>query len=317
MSCVYKGEVIDTDLSKNSMGGTEMMRKRLLDNADKDLLSKVAVHFSRPRQLYTDVPNVLYCHDLAEDPENRILANSGWKKFDHFVFVTSWQRDQYVDRFGIPYSECSVIYNAVEKQYRPVEKDMSKIRFIYHTTPHRGLELLVPIFDALSKEFDNIHLDVYSSFKVYGWEQRDEAYLGLYKNIQAHPNMTYHGAKNNDEVLEALDKTHIFLYPCIWKETSCISLIEAIKSQVICVHPNYGALAETAANATIMYDYNEDRNIHANYAYAVARQLVTALKDDPKYFNGFTFSDRFNLARNNIESYKVLWNTVLRNLVDG
>lgn len=317
MSCVYKGEVIDTDLSKNSMGGTEMMRKRLLDNADKDLLSKVAVHFSRPRQLYTDVPNVLYCHDLAEDPENRILANSGWKKFDHFVFVTSWQRDQYVDRFGIPYSECSVIYNAVEKQYKPVEKDMSKIRFIYHTTPHRGLELLVPIFDALSKEFDNIHLDVYSSFKVYGWEQRDEAYLGLYKNIQAHPNMTYHGAKNNDEVLEALDKAHVFLYPCIWKETSCISLIEAIKSQVICVHPNYGALAETAANATIMYDYNEDRNIHANYAYAVARQLVTALKDDPKYFNGFTFSDRFNLARNNIESYKVLWNTVLRNLVDG
>lgn len=317
MSCVYKGEVIDTDLSKNSMGGTEMMRKRLLDNADKDLLSKVAVHFSRPRQLYTDVPNVLYCHDLAEDPENRILANSGWKKFDHFVFVTSWQRDQYVDRFGIPYSECSVIYNAIEKQYKPVEKDMSKIRFIYHTTPHRGLELLVPIFDALSKEFDNIHLDVYSSFKVYGWEQRDEAYLGLYKNIQAHPNMTYHGAKNNDEVLEALDKAHVFLYPCIWKETSCISLIEAIKSQVICVHPNYGALAETAANATIMYDYNEDRNIHANYAYAVARQLVTALKDDPKYFNGFTFSDRFNLARNNIESYKVLWNTVLRNLVDG
>lgn len=317
MSCVYKGEVIDTDLSKNSMGGTEMMRKRLLDNADKDLLSKVAVHFSRPRQLYTDVPNVLYCHDLAEDPENRILANSGWKKFDHFVFVTSWQRDQYVDRFGIPYSECSVIYNAIEKQYKPVEKDMSKIRFIYHTTPHRGLELLVPIFDALSKEFDNIHLDVYSSFKVYGWEQRDEAYLGLYKNIQAHPNMTYHGAKNNDEVIEALDKAHVFLYPCIWKETSCISLIEAIKSQVICVHPNYGALAETAANATIMYDYNEDRNIHANYAYAVARQLVTALKDDPKYFNGFTFSDRFNLARNNIESYKVLWNTVLRNLVDG
>lgn len=317
MSCVYKGEVIDTDLSKNSMGGTEMMRKRLLDNADKDLLSKVAVHFSRPRQLYTDVPNVLYCHDLAEDPENRILMNSGWKKFDHFVFVTSWQRDQYVDRFGIPYSECSVIYNAIEKQYKPVEKDMSKIRFIYHTTPHRGLELLVPIFDALSKEFDNIHLDVYSSFKVYGWEQRDEAYLGLYKNIEAHPNMTYHGAKNNDEVLEALDKAHVFLYPCIWKETSCISLIEAIKSQVICVHPNYGALAETAANATIMYDYNEDRNIHANYAYAVARQLVTALKDDPKYFNGFTFSDRFNLARNSVESYKVLWNTVLRNLIDG
>ena len=316
MSCIYKGEVIETELSKNSMGGTEMMRKRLLDNADKDLLSKVAVHFSRPRQLYTDVPNILYCHDLAEDPENRILANDGWKKFDHFVFVTSWQRDQYINRFGIPYSECSVIYNAVEKQYSPKEKDMSTIRFIYHTTPHRGLELLVPIFDALSKQFDNIHLDVYSSFKIYGWESRDEMYSGLYKNIESHPNMTYHGVKSNDEVLEALDKAHIFLYPCIWKETSCIALIEAIKSQVICVHPNYGALAETAANATIMYDYNEDRNLHANYSFAVARQLLTTMRDDPNYFNGFTYSDRFNLARNNVASFGVLWNTVLRNLTD-
>lgn len=316
MSCVYKGEVIETDLSKNSMGGTEMMRQRLLENVDKDLLSKVAIHFSRPRQLHTDVPNILYCHDLAEDPENRILANGGWRKFDHFVFVTSWQRDQYVDCFDIPYSECSVVYNAIEKKYNPVEKDMSTIRFIYHTTPHRGLELLVPIFDALSKEFDNIHLDVYSSFKIYGWEKRDEVYSGVFKNIEAHPNMTYHGTKSNGEVLAALDKAHVFLYPCIWKETSCIALIEAIKSQVICVHPNYGALAETAANATIMYDYNEDRNVHANYSFAVARQLLNTMKNDPNYFNGFTTSDRFNLARNGVESYRVLWNTILRNVTD-
>ena len=316
MSCVYKGEIIDSELSKNAMGGTEMMRKRLLENVDADLLKKVAIHFSRPRQLYTDVPNILYCHDLAEDPENNILANGGWRKFDHFVFVTSWQRDQYVERFGIPYSECSVIYNAIEKQYKPVEKDTSTIRFIYHTTPHRGLELLVPIFDALTKEFDNIHLDVYSSFKIYGWEKRDEVYSGLFKNIEAHPNMTYHGTKSNEEVLEALDKAHVFLYPCVWKETSCISLIEAIKSQVICVHPNYGALAETSGNATIMYDYNEDKTLHANYAFAVARQLLNTMKNDPNYFNGFTYSDRFNLARNSISSYKVLWNTVLRNLTN-
>jgi hypothetical protein len=110
------------------------------------------------------VPNILWCHDLAEDPENKVLRDGGWEKFDHFVFVSNWQRDQYIVRFGIPYSKCSVIYNAVEKQYAPKEKDMSTIRFVYHTTPHRGLELLVPIFDALSKEFDNIHLDVYSSF---------------------------------------------------------------------------------------------------------------------------------------------------------
>ena len=311
MSCVYKGSVIESELSKNSKGGTEMMRQRLIDNIDPAALENVAIHLSRPREIFDDVANILWCHDLAEDPENKILRDGGWQKFDHFVFVSNWQRDQYILRFGIPYSKCSVIYNAVEKQYAPKEKDMSTIRFVYHTTPHRGLELLVPIFDALSKEFDNIHLDVFSSFKIYGWESRDESYSGLFKNIDMHPKMTYHGVKSNEEVLQALDKAHIFLYPNIWKETSCIALIEAIKSQVLCVHPNYGALPETAQNATIMYDFNEDPQAHANYAFAVAKQILTTMNNDPNYFHGFTYSDRFNLARNNIQSFKTMWTAVL------
>lgn len=317
MSCIYKGVVIDSELSANSKGGSEMMRQRLIDNMDAEVLEKVAIHLSRPRELYDDVPNIFWCHDLSEDPENQILKDEGWQKFAHFVFVTAWQRDQYIMRFGIPYGKCSVIHNAVEVKYDPEEKDMETIRFVYHTTPHRGLELLVPIFASLAKEFDNIHLDVYSGFEIYGWKNRDEAYKPLYEQIEQHPNMTYHGVKSNDEVLAALKKSHIFLYPNIWKETSCIALLEAIKSQMICIHPNYGALPETGANATIMYDWNEDMNHHANYAFSVAKQILIAMKNDPNYFNGFTFSDRFNLARNNIQSFTTMWNTLLRNIGDA
>ena len=317
MSCIYKGVVIDSELSANSKGGSEMMRQRLIDNMDAEVLEKVAIHLSRPRELYDDVPNIFWCHDLSEDPENQILKDEGWQKFTHFVFVTAWQRDQYIMRFGIPYGRCSVIHNAVEVKYDPEEKDMETIRFVYHTTPHRGLELLVPIFASLAKEFDNIHLDVYSGFEIYGWKNRDEAYKPLYEQIEQHPNMTYHGVKSNDEVLVALKKSHIFLYPNIWKETSCIALLEAIKSQMICIHPNYGALPETGANATIMYDWNEDMNHHANYAFSVAKQILIAMKNDPNYFNGFTFSDRFNLARNNIQSFTTMWNTLLRNIGDA
>lgn len=317
MSVVYKGQVIDSELSKNSFGGTEMMRERLIKNVDPKWLEKCAIHFSRPRLLFEDVINVLYCHDLAEDPENNILANGGWKKFDHIVFVSAWQRDQYITRFDIPYSHTTVIYNAVETQYEPVTKDVETIRFIYHTTPHRGLELLVPIFDTLAKHYPNIHLDVFSSFGIYGWEQRDEPFKQLFKRIEDHPNMTYHGHQPNDVVLKALKKSHIFLYPNVWKETSCIAMIEAIKNQVICIHPNYGALTETAANATIVYEYNEDPATHANYAFSIAAQVLKVQQENPNYFNRFTYSDRYNLARNNIDSFTNVWNQVLSLLVQN
>ena len=75
---IYKGQVVESEQSKKAMGGTEMMRKRLLDNIDSGLLSNTAIHFSRPREIPNDVKlNILYCHDLAEDPENKILEG-GW-----------------------------------------------------------------------------------------------------------------------------------------------------------------------------------------------------------------------------------------------
>ena len=55
MSCIYKGTVVDTNLSTNARGGTEMMRERLLRHVPAELLQDYAIHFSRPREIYSDV----------------------------------------------------------------------------------------------------------------------------------------------------------------------------------------------------------------------------------------------------------------------
>jgi UDP-glucose:(glucosyl)LPS alpha-1,2-glucosyltransferase len=317
MSMIHKGHIVETELSKNSKGGTEMMRKRVLDNVDSNLLSNAAIHFSRPREIPNDVKlNILYCHDLAEDPENAILKDGGWKTFDHFVFVTQWQRDQYITYYGLPYSKCTVIPNAVEKEFLAPE-DMShtgKVRFIYHTTPHRGLELLYPIFDELSKHHDNIHLDVYSSFAIYGWAQRDDPYVELFTEIHNHPNMTYHGSVPNAQIIKALETADVFLYPNIWKETSCIALIEAIKSGVLCIHPNYGALTEVSQGQTLTYDYSEDNNMNANAAYSIADQVLNTQKEDNEFLKRFTTSDRAFLSKNSIPIFANSWNKLLKEL---
>lgn len=317
MSCIYKGNVVDTNLSRNARGGTEMMRERLLNNVPQELLQNFAIHFSRPREMHRDVKNIFYCHDLVMDPENKILKDGGWRKFDHFVFVSYWQRDQYVSAYGIPYSRCTVIPNAIELEYTPIQKRTDQIRFIYHTTPHRGLELVYPIFDALSKQFDNIHLDVYSSFKIYGWEQRDKPYEQLFEKLKAHPKITYHGSKSNDEVLAALKESHIFLYPSIWQETSCIAMIEAIRSGVLVIHPSYAALPETSSSATLMYEYTEDVHEHVNIAFIVTKNLLEAQRNNENFLNIITSSDRHALPRNGINRFKSSWINLLKGLDNG
>ena len=306
MSCIYKGQIIDTQQSFSAMGGTEQMRTRLLKGVDSDLLKNVAIHLSRVRQVYSDVPNLLWCHDLSEDPENKILTNEGWKQFSKFIFVSCWQRDSYIQKFDIPYSSCTVIENAIE----PAEiynKPTDKINLIYHTTPHRGLELLYPVFDALTKQpqlKDKLHLDVFSSFGVYGWAGRDKRYEPLFQKLREHPNITYHSAQSNQVVREHLARAHYFPYPCIWKETSCIALIEAIEHDVVAIHPNLGALPETAGQNTYMYEFTETIEDHVSRFYRMMHPILSADLRTHKEIN--------KNSRHNIDIFKHKWINLLK-----
>ena len=316
MSALVRGKIVDSNLSRNAKGGTEQMRDRLLRYVDSDLLKNVSIHFSRIRnENMIDGVNIFYAHDLAADPENAILANDGYKKFNKFVFVSYWQRDQYMMLYGIPHSRCTVIENAVELEYKSeYSKPKDMINLIYHTTPHRGLQLLYPIFNALSSEYKNLHLDVYSSFGVYGWKERDKPYEQLFRDLTNHPNITYHGARSNAEVLEALDKAHIFLYPNIWQETSCIAMIEAIKSRVVAIHPNLAALPETASECTIMYDYDEDYSCHANKAYKITKSVIDREMASPGFLESFTSTSNYKLHRNSVDHFKNRWNNLLHEI---
>lgn len=312
MSVVYKGEVLNTDLTKRANGGTEQMRSRLIKNINEQLLKQVAIHFSRPKEIYDDVPNVLYLHDLAEDPAVECL-NTEADKFDYFVFVSYWQRDQFIQRFSLPYSKCAVISNAIETQFQKYEKPSDKINLIYHTTPHRGLELVYPIFEKLCELHDNIHMDVFSSFGVYGWEQRDVLYQPLFDRIKAHPHMTYHGAQSNETVIEALKDAHIFLYPSIWKETSCIALIEAMSCGVFSIYPSYGALPETGSFASNigMYEYSEDLNQNATSALNMAHNVISSQRNNPSFLQSIVNNATSRVSPHVIQKYKTDWESLL------
>lgn len=271
------------ELSKNAMGGTELMQHKLASVIDPALLDNFQIIASRVRELDATKVRILWCHDLPGDPESdNAFKTIGHNKFHKIVFVSHWQMQAYINYYDIPWSKCIVMQNAIEPitfdEFEP--KSFDKVNIIYHTTPHRGLNLLVPVFKKLTEKYKNIHLDVYSSFKVYGWEERDVQYKPLYEEIANMPQSTYHGAVSNQEVKEALKKAHIYAYPSTWLETSCISLIEAMSAGCVCVHPNYGALAETAANWTQMYQWQEDPNRHANMMYSMLDAIIPNVNSD-------------------------------------
>lgn len=264
------------ELSQNAMGGTELMKHALYQKLDPELLDQFHITASRYRGDMPGKTELYWLHDLPGDPESEHLKNGGWNKFEKLIFVSHWQFQWYQRHYGLPWYKCVVLQNAIEPITPNKPKD-GKIRLIYHTTPHRGLELLLPVFDKLCEKYDNIELDVFSSFNAYGWPERDKPYEQLFDFARNHPKINYHGYQPNDVIRDALAKADIYAYPSIWQETSCISMMEAMSAGCEIVHPNLAALPETAANWTAMYQFIEDKRDHARLFYSVLDSALTHL----------------------------------------
>ena len=250
--------------SRNAMGGSEIMKYGLYERLPNELKDKCQIIVSRVRAVDPNRPSLLWLHDTWEDPEAQHLKNSASRaRFAKLIFVSQTQFQSYHLKLGVPYRESIIIRNAIDP-IPQVKKDTNgPIRLIYHTTPHRGLELLVPVFEKIYEAYPNIHLDVFSSFKIYGWPQRDVDYEEVFQRCRDHPCINYHGYQPNDVVRKYLQQAHIFAYPSIWPETSCIAAIEAMSAGCVVVCPNLAALPETTASFADMYHWTEEVQDHA------------------------------------------------------
>jgi UDP-glucose:(glucosyl)LPS alpha-1,2-glucosyltransferase len=309
------GKIIRNDTNENAMGGTEIIATNIAERVPQELLADFQIIHSRVRELDETKIRVFVAHDLPEDPEVAFLADGGWKKFHKLIFVSQWQMQRYIEHFNIPWSHCLVLQNAIEP-IEQHEKPTDVIRLGYWSTPHRGLNIVVPVFEKLCEEYDNIELEVYSSFGLYGWDERDEHFKDLFEKCKEHEKINYHGAKSNAEVREALKDMHILSYPSIWKETSCLVLMEAMSAGMLCVHPNYGALSETAANWTYMYQYHEDMSRHASIHHMMLKAAIENLNkehEQSRLLSQKSYSDVFYGWGGRVES----WTAFLGAMLNG
>jgi UDP-glucose:(glucosyl)LPS alpha-1,2-glucosyltransferase len=118
--------------------------------------------------------------------------------------------------------------------------------------------------------------------KIYGSnfeEKNDEMYKPLYEQAAQLKNVVYKGYATNQEILHNMKHYHIYAYPNIWEETSCISAIEALSFGLHAIVTNYGALYETCSEWPTYVQYNRDyKSLAQSFAYAIegiAEQLHT------------------------------------------
>jgi len=198
--------------------------------------------------------------------------------------------------------------NAIEPIPLHTKPKNGPIRLAYISTPHRGLDVLIGAFKAMKLE--NVELDVYSSFKLYGWESQDKDWEPLYNACKETPNVNYHGTVSNEEIRTALQQTHILAYPNIYPETGCISVIEAMSAGCVVVCPNLAVLPETCANFAWMYGFVQDKTEHARKFAYVLKDAIDNFWEAPVQ-GGLAFQKQYFDMHYDIETTAKQWEMML------
>ena len=274
-------DAIKVDLTKNAVyknarGGSELVYEGLLKRLPKKHLDKFNFIMSRVRDDFFDGrPTILWLQDLPQDPESAHLSEeSSRKRFKKIVFNSHWQQDKYLRYLGVPYNEGVVLKNAVERFPIHEKPKDGKIKLIYFSTPHRGLNVLESAVRVLSQHRDDFEVDVYSSFEIYGWKERDDDFKELFERLNDLKCVNYHGTVSNEKIREALSQSHILAYPSIYEESSCCVAIEAMAAGCLALIPNYGALTETGTDFAWMYNWEPDQALHAQKYSAILNHAL-------------------------------------------
>jgi len=240
----------------------------ILNNANHDLIEK-------------DKINILWMHHFVNQKEAQNLSSKDFvQELDYIVFNSNWNSENHIYQFKIPKNKSVVVKNAIEK-IDVEEKPKDKINLIYHTTPWRGLALLLKVFKNLNLK--NVELNVCSSTIIYGKKFDSvlgKTYESIFNECKNTKNVNYFGFLDNKKIIQMLKKMHIFSYPSIWPETSCIAAIESMAAGCEVVTTNLGALSETCSSfgTFVNFDRNFD-NLEKKYSEVLLNSIKNFWSD--------------------------------------
>ena len=309
--------------NQHPKGGTELQFEYLKKHVDPKLLDQFEICTSVPEKIPLSLNKINILWQKNSWDQGNLISwfqdKSNHDKYDWYVFNSNWNFEQFTKKFELPTEKCLVIKNGIEniEPIPTIYKKGEPIKIIHHCTPWRGLSVLLGAMQLVKNPL--ISLDVYSSTEVYGaafHDHNDHHYHDLYNQAKKLPNVNYIGYRPNEYIKEHLKDYRLFVYPSIWEETSCISLLEAMAAGLYCVTTNYGALYETGAEFPMYVPYSNDY-ISLAKKFAGSIEMAALSLQDPNIVEHLKMQKKFV---NYFYDWKIkgnTWNRFLKGAINA
>ncbi len=231
---------------------------------------------------------ILWQHHAPDQAAVQPMADSEvMQQWDAVVFVSEWQKQEYLKRFPNLADKTHVILrNAISPVFESLFDDLPVLpfkspapRFAYSSMPFRGLDRLLYGWHRIIAAHPSAQLQIFSSMKLYNQEDAGNIETMLDAARQM-PGVIHVGAVPQAELAQQLRSTLIFSYPNTFPETACIAAMEAMAAGCIVITSDIGALPETLGGYGEIVKFQEDGAAHAFEFADHAVNIVAQLKSE-------------------------------------
>ena len=226
--------------------------------------------------------------------------------YDYFGFMSSVQQKKFIDLYHIPIDKTFLIINGVNPGFLgDFDITAKKQKFIYTPQPYRGLVHLLDIWPRIVESWPDAELHTYGGYSNYGVDQ-PEIEKNLLQRIAAMKNCYTHEPVGQSELVGILRESAVFIYPCDFYETGCITVTEAAAAGCLPIVTDLGVLGQYYSNAIHYDDDFKDKFV------ARANEYLTMLKESPSGF--YALSERLAATTQRERDYKGLVTLFLNNI---
>ena len=250
-----------------------------------------------------NVQNVyLILHDLI--PQGEVIIRN--EKLRKILCLSEWHCEQFKSMFEILQDLVMSFGYGIDFNLFSKKVEKQKHKFIYSSFPHRGLLPLLEMWPMIYSKYPDAMLHIHCDLNGK-WVNsvRPDEMNKIKELIKTHPDgIYYEGWTSKSKLAENWLTSEIWLYPCTFLETFCLTALESALTNTLVITTDLGSLQNTVGDRGVVIK----GNAYTKEWQETALQELFSIIDDPIRQNLY-------LKKNNAWAKNLSWESRVNELM--
>jgi GR25 family glycosyltransferase involved in LPS biosynthesis/glycosyltransferase involved in cell wall biosynthesis len=243
------GDVTEEKVDNITYVHFDNLQNLIKNNAFHTVIVSRYLNFYELYRNFSAYQTFIWGHDITlyaygTDLSVESILTKWSSKITGCVCQTEWHKNLFLSSFPQLKDKFNIINNGINTHLFNMENKKQTNKFVYTSCSERGLSKLIQLWPNILENLPDAELFI-SSYNDFPKSDEDNKINEFIKNNSS---IKHLGKLNRKELYEMMSSAEYWLYPSYFQETSCITSLELLASEVICLYYPIAGLVNTVGD---------------------------------------------------------------------